>query len=76
MGAVLYNFTRWSFESDAESGAFRTIVDDARDYPEHLLAVGEGFIQYLAQHLLTGRKVEVSGVRVSPDRVVFSGRYD
>ena len=76
MGAVLYNFTRWSFESDAESGAFRTIVGDARDYPEHLLAVGEGFIQYLAQHLLTGRKVEVSGVRVSPDRVVFSGRYD
>jgi hypothetical protein len=76
MGAVLYNFTRWSFESDADSGAFRTIVDDARDYPEYLLAVGEGFIQYLAQHLLTGKKVEVSGVRVSADRIVFSGRYD
>jgi hypothetical protein len=76
MGAVLYNFTRWSFESDADSAAFRTIVDDARDYPEYLLAVGEGFIQYLAQHLLTGKKVEVSGVRVSADRIVFSGRYD
>ena len=61
MGAVLYNFTRWSFESDAESGAFRTDVDDARDYPEHLVTVGEGFIQYLAQHLLTGKKVEVTG---------------
>ncbi|HKC50852.1 MAG TPA: hypothetical protein VKF60_08670 [Myxococcota bacterium] len=75
MGAVLYNFTRWSFESDADTASFRTIVDDAREYPEHLLAVGEGFIEYLAQHLRTGRKVQVTAARVSPDRVVFSGSY-
>ena len=76
MGAVLYNFSRWTFESDAENGSFETIVDDARHYPDHLLAVGEGFIQYLAQHLLKDRKVEITSARVSPDRVVFRGRYD
>ena len=63
MGAVIYNFTRWSFETDAEKGTFQTTVDDARNYPEPLLAVGEGFIQYLAENLLPGRKVEVTSQR-------------
>ena len=76
MGAVLYNFSRWRFESDAENKSFQTIVDDARDYPDHLRAVGEGFIQYLAQNLLTGAKVEVTSERLSPDRIIFRGHYD
>lgn len=75
MGAVLYNFSRWSFESDVENGVFVTTVDDARDYPDHLRAAGEGFIHYLAQHLLPGMKVEVTSERPSPDRVVFRGRF-
>src|SRR4030095_16103799 len=58
MGAVIYNFTKWSFETDSDNGTFQTTVDDARNYPDALLAVGEGFIQYLAENLLPGRKIE------------------
>jgi len=76
IGAVLYNFTRWSFESDEESGTFHLTVDDARDYPDHLRSIGEGFIQYLAERLLTGMKVEVTSERAAPDRVVYRGRFE
>lgn len=75
MGAVIYNFTKWSFASDPENGSFQTTVDDARDYPDALLAVGEGFIEYLAENLLPGRKVEVTSQRLTADRIVFRGRF-
>ena len=76
MGAVLYNFSHWSFESDIENGVFTTTVDDAPYYPDYLRVVGEGFIHYLAQHLLPGMKVEVTSERTSPDQVVFRGRFE
>ena len=75
MGAVIYNFTKWSFESDPDNGSFQTTVDDARDYPDALLAVGEGFIQYLAENLLPGHKIEVTSQRLTADRIVFRGRF-
>ena len=75
MGAVLYNFTKWSFESFPDDGSFQTTLSEARDYPEELLPVGEGFIQYLAENLLPDRKVQVTSERVTPDRIVFRGRY-
>ena len=75
MGAVLYNFSRWCFESDVEAQTFQTTVDDATHYPDPLIAVGEGFIEYLAQNLLPGRKVEVSGKRTKPDQIIFRGHF-
>jgi hypothetical protein len=75
MGAVLYNFTKWSFRSDPDGGAFETTLDEARDYPDALRAVGEGFIQYLAENLMPERKVEVTSERVTADRIVFRGRF-
>jgi hypothetical protein len=74
MGAVLYNFSRWTFQSEPETGSFRTIIDEAIDYPEPLLAIGEGFIEYLVRHLVPNAKVEVTAKRTRPDQVVFSGR--
>src|SRR5262249_24078593 len=65
MGAVLYNFTKWSFEAEPETGAFETTLAEAADYPDALRAVGEGFIEYLAENLLPDRKIEVSSERVS-----------
>jgi hypothetical protein len=76
MGAVLYNFTKWSFDSEPETASFRTTLDEASDYPDHLVVIGEGFIEYLAEHLLPGRKVEVCGKRVSASRIVFTGHYE
>jgi len=75
MGAVLYNFTKWSFEADPETGAFETTLAEAADYPDVLRAVGEGFIEYLAENLLPERKIEVTSERVSPDKIVFRGRF-
>ncbi|HTO09639.1 MAG TPA: hypothetical protein VMR86_21490 [Myxococcota bacterium] len=75
MGAVLYNFSRWSFESNVEAGTFQTTVDDARHYADPLITIGEGFIEYLAQNLLAGYKVEVTGTRTKPDQVVFRGHF-
>jgi hypothetical protein len=76
MGAVLYNFTKWSFESDPDTGSFETTLAEARDYPEALRAVGEGFIQYLAEHLMPDRKVEVTSEdgANSAASIVFRGR--
>jgi hypothetical protein len=74
MGAVLYNFSRWSFQSEGERGDFRTTVREASDYPESLRIVGEGFIEYIAQHLLPGVKLSVTSQRVSADCIEFIGR--
>jgi hypothetical protein len=75
MGAVLYNFSRWSFESQPDGNSFRTIIDEALHYPEPLIAIGEGFIQYLAQHMLPDYKIEVNGRRTRPDQIVFTGQF-
>jgi hypothetical protein len=75
MGAVLYNFSRWTFETDVESQTFQTTVDDATHYPDPLIGVGEGFILYLATNLLPGRKVEVVGKRTKPDQIIFRGQF-
>jgi hypothetical protein len=75
MGAVLYNFSRWSFETDVENQTFQTTVDDARHYADPLIHVGEGFIHYLATNLLPERKVEVVGKRTKPDQIVFRGEF-
>ena len=75
MGAVLYNFTKWSFEADPEAGAFETTLSEAPNYPDALRLVGEGFIEYLAENLLPDHKVEVTSERVAADKIVFRGRY-
>src|SRR5215831_5351980 len=75
MGAVLYNFSRWSFETDVEARTFQTTVDDARYYPDPLIGIGEGFIHYLATNLLPGAKVEVVGKRTKPDQIIFRGQF-
>ena len=76
MGAVLYNFSKWSFEFDSETNVFRTTIDDALNYPEPLIAIGEGFIRYLAENIVKGNKIEVTGKRVTPAKIVFTGQIE
>ena len=71
IAAVLYNFTRWSFEARADRQGFEISVDDARDFPEYLRFVGEGMIEYMSSQLSEGRKARVSSERVGPDRIVY-----
>ena len=73
MSSVLYNFTKWTYET--LKGGFEIQIDEARDYPDALRWVGEGFIEYLSRHI-SGRKVEVTSQRPRADRVVYSARLD
>jgi hypothetical protein len=76
IAAVLYNFTRWSFEARPDRQGFEIAVDDAREFPEYLRFVGEGMIEYMSQHLSPGRKPRVSSKRVAPDRIVYVVQVD
>jgi hypothetical protein len=72
LGGVLYNFTRWSYEIGPDGHSFRMVVDDARDFPDCLRFVGEGFAEEVARHA-TGSKIRIASERVTPDQIVFRG---
>ena len=72
MGAVLYNFTRWTFAAMPDRGGFEIRIDGAREFPDALRFVGEGFIEYISRRQSGKKKVEVSSERTSPDRIVYS----
>jgi hypothetical protein len=70
MATVLYNFTRWSFESRGEPGLFQITVDDAADFSEAARFVSQGFTEYAAR-VITRGKEQVRSERPSPNRIVF-----
>jgi hypothetical protein len=72
LAAVLYNFTRWSYEALDGRQGFRITVEDAREFPDYLRFVGEGTIEYMSAHQSGGRKPTVSSQRVTPDKIVYS----
>jgi hypothetical protein len=73
LASVLYNFTKWTFESADEIGSFRIVVDEARDFPEPMRFVAQGFIEYTSRAVSKGNE-RVTSQRVTPDRIVFTGR--
>jgi hypothetical protein len=74
MASVIYNFTRWTFETAGSAhGDFEIIVDEARDFPEVARFTTQGFIEYTSKVVARGDGRVRSG-RPTPDRVVFSGR--
>lgn len=72
MTGVLYNFTRWTFETKPGREPFTITVEDAEAFPEYLRFVGEGFIEYTSRHMSEGRDVEVTSKRITPDRIVYT----
>ena len=72
MSSVLYNFTKWSFEALPDRGGFEIRIDGAREFPDCLRWVGEGFIEYTSRHQSGKKKVEVDSARPSPDRIVYT----
>jgi len=72
MSSVLYNFTKWSFEALPDRGGFEIRIDGAREFPDALRYVGEGFIEYVSMHQSGKKKVEVTSERTSPDRIVYT----
>ncbi len=73
MAAVIYNFTRWTFENGGTIGDFKIIVDEARDFPEIARLTTQGFIEYTSK-AVSGGDARVTSARVTPDQVVYTGR--
>jgi hypothetical protein len=76
LSSVLYNFTRWTFETKEGRHPFQIVIDDAREFPESLRFVGEGFIAYTSLNQSGGRDVRVTSERVTPDRIVYTVEVD
>jgi hypothetical protein len=74
IGAVVYNFTRWSFEDHDELLETRMLVDEARDFPECIRFTSEGFLTYMWKTALDRRDLVVRSERVTRDRILFSLR--
>ena len=73
MSAVIYNFTRWTFQSGDAHGDFEIVVNEAQDFPEIARFTTQGFIEYTSK-AVSGGDVRVTSARVTPDRVVYTGR--
>ncbi len=72
MSAVIYNFTRWTFEMAGDERSFRIIVDDAEHFPEISRFTTQGFIEYTSR-AVSGNFDRVKSERVKPGRIVFTG---
>ena len=72
LSSVLYNFTRWSFETKEGAHPFEIVIEEASEFPEYLRWVGEGFIEYTSRNQSGGRDVRVTSERVTPDRIVYT----
>ncbi|HXX48593.1 MAG TPA: hypothetical protein VEN47_10210 [Myxococcota bacterium] len=72
MAAVLYNFTRWSFEAGSGRGMFQIVVDEAREFPEVARFTTQGFIEYASRTVSGGNEI-VRSERPNPDKIVYRG---
>jgi hypothetical protein len=72
LGAVHYNFTRWTFEEGEGDVAFRVTATDATDLPEMLRIATEGYIAHLWASHADQTEIVVTSRRVTPDRIEFT----
>ncbi|HXZ86300.1 MAG TPA: hypothetical protein VEI82_12505, partial [Myxococcota bacterium] len=72
MAAVLYNFTRWSFELGSGRGVFQIVVDEARAFPEVARFTAQGYIEYTSRIVSGGNEI-VRSERPIPDKIVYRG---
>jgi hypothetical protein len=73
LASVIYNFTRWSYESGEVRGDFTIRVDDAESFPEVSRFATQGFIQYVATRV-SAAPVRVESDRPTLDRIVYSAK--
>jgi hypothetical protein len=72
MAAVLYNFTKWTFELGEGRGNFQIVVDEAREFPEVARFTTQGFIEYASRTVSGGNQV-VRSTRPAPARIIYRG---
>ena len=73
MAAVLYNFTKWSFELGSGRGIFIITVDEAAEFPDVARYTAQGYIEYTSR-VVSGGNERVTSERPSPGRVLFKGQ--
>jgi hypothetical protein len=73
MAAVLYNFTKWSFEIGAERGVFTINVDEAAELPDVARYTAQGYIEYTSR-IVSGGNERVTSERPSRGKVIFRGQ--
>jgi hypothetical protein len=73
LAGAMFNFMRWSYETDDGGRTSRIVVAEANGWPEVLRIATEGFIETLVA-AAGGRAVRVTSERPTPDRVVFDVR--
>ena len=71
VGAVAYNFSRWSYEEGPDSQPGRIVVDEARDFPECFRFTSEGFLGVMWKSALDRHDIAVRSERVTRDRITF-----
>ena len=73
MAAVLYNFTKWSFELGSGRGIFTITVDEAAEFPDVARYTAQGYIEYTSR-VVSGGNERVTSERPSPARILFKGQ--
>ena len=72
LAPLLLNFSHWGFESESEDGhAFRIEVTDAHAFPNDLVPIVQGLIEYLTTRVFDAR-LRVTAARPTRDQIVFS----
>jgi hypothetical protein len=73
LGPVMYNFTKWAFESQPEApGNFTLTVSEAEHFPDCARYTAQGFVEYLARSII-GRTVHVTSERMPEGRILYTG---
>ena len=72
MAAVLYNFTKWSFETGTGRGVWLINVTEATHFPEVARFTTEGFIEYASRAVSGGSEI-VRSERPTPGTIIYRG---
>jgi hypothetical protein len=68
---LFLNFSEWSFDPEPGDGSvYRVEIAQAEPMPDAVVAIAQGFIEYLSQ-TVRGSRLAVSSERVGRDRIVF-----
>jgi hypothetical protein len=71
---LFLNFSEWSFDPEPDDGSvYRVEIAQAEPLPDALVAILQGFIEYLSQ-MVRGSRLSVSSEWLDRDRLVFRAR--
>lgn len=73
LASVIYNFTKWHFESRGPDHEFTLFVTEAAEFPEVSRFTTQGFIEFVSNRT-SGMPTRVESERPSPDCIIYDAR--